>query len=641
MLHRSLTTPALLATLLLSTAVRAEGLAVPIDLMAAGAIKVNGVLTDWPASMTPLRSKVSGNPGAGKDLEARVGLAADDDALYFAADLTDDRLTRTASYGQGEDHFTLVLAFPGEGAAGNFSVLEVDVFHGDPGNVAGAALIRGAKVGGASVVEAPKADKSGFTVEAKIPWAALPPAARVRVGLRGAVRYTDSDGGLKGVLGTSAESQPGKMPRLPTDAERAIEESFAKEKGLTGAPQVEFIADVTGDDQRERVMLWDHFVLIAGPHFRDGKQFHFSDLGVDRGQIPLFEVRDLAGTGKAQLIVRKRKGGGTGWREVLEVQAMSGDALAPIFAHDVGVSTDAGTIRSNVKLEPKQIEISLGDGSGLSAATFALAPEAGVEPLLLPWGTVKSRTFRHDGTRFTKSREEAKPAGDPGSSGPRAPAAPEVPAPPPPRPPTADEMQDRVLDLYRKDRKVDAKARPRFDLATDVAEDRQNERILVFGRDLVVFGKGFQGGQGYTALSVGFADARDVSDVTTRDLNGDGKAEILVRGVQKIEAPKDLGKGELVRELLLVYSVQGGKLVRVLAAETGMSVGDNRVSGTIAFLPAARGLDLQLGPGHSVGWEQKSFPIRQETAPINGIEPLVLPWSSAVRLRWSGAGYAR
>ena len=151
----------------------------------------------------------------------------------------------------------------------------------------------------------------------------------------------------------------------------------------------------------------------------------------------------------------------------------------------------------------------------------------------------------------------------------------------------------------------------------------------------------FQGGQGYAAMSVGFADPKDVADVTTRDLNGDGKAEILVRGTQFIEAPKELGKGKIGRELLLVYSVQGGKLVRVAAIETAMRFNDKRVSSTVAFLPASQGLDLQLGPGNAVGWDQKTFPFRQETAPISGIEPLVLPWSSPVRLRWGASGYGR
>ncbi len=614
---------------------RADGQAVPLDVMAAGAVKVNGVLSEWTAAMTPLHRKVSGNPGTGKDLEVRASLATDDDALYLAADITDDKLTRSGAYAASEDRLTLVIAFPSEGASPGYTAFEVDIFHGDPGHTAGAVQIKGAKVAGAQVVEAPR--KGGFTVEAKIPWAAFPPAARVRCGLRGAIRYQDSDGAPKGVVGTSDETQPARMPRLPLDAERGIEETFAKEKGLQGAPQYDGIADVTGDDQRERVILWGPYVLVVGARFREGKQFYFKDLAVDRGQIPFFEVRDLAGTGKAQVILRKRKGSSSAWRETLEVLAMQGEALSPIFQHDVGVSTEAGSLSSPVKLDPRQIEIGVAAGSGLTASNVNLTPEAGVEALLAPWGTVKSRTFRSEGGRFSKSREETKPAGEtPSSSRPAPP-----PPPPPAHPPTPDELQEKVLDLYRRDRKLDGKSKPRFDLATDVAEDRQNERILVFGRELVVFGKGFLGGQGYTALSVGFADPRDVADVTTRDLNGDGKAEILVRGIQRIDAPPDLGKGKLERELLLVYTVQGDKLVRVVAIETGIRFEDRRIGSTVAFLPADRGLDLQLGPGHAVGWDQKTFPFRQETAPLNGIEPLTLPWSSPVRLRWGPSGYAR
>ena len=58
--------------------------------------------------------------------------------------------------------------------------------------------------------------------------------------------------------------------------------------------------------------------------------------------------------------------------------------------------------------------------------------------------------------------------------------------------------------------------------------------------------------------------------------------------------------------------------------------------------PAARGLDLSLGPGHALGWDQKSFPFRQEFQAQGGIEPLLLPWTEeAVRYRWAGAGFGR
>jgi hypothetical protein len=621
---------------------RAEGHSVPVDLVPPGTIKINGILSDWPAGMTPLDRKLSGNPGSGADLTARAALAADDDALYVSADIIDDRLVRTASYAATEDHLTLVLGVPTEG--GGFTTLELDLFQGDPGNVPGAVLQKGEKVPGSSLVEAPRPSKDGFTLEAKIPWTSLPAAARVRCGLRGGFRYTDNDGsGAKGVVGSMTDGPVAKMPWLANDGERAILEVFAKEKNLAGEPSFDRVADLTGDEQRERVMVWGSFVLVVGPHFKEGKQFYFSELG---GTASSFDLKDSLGLGKAQIVMRRRQGTGAVWRESFEVWTLPGDSLTPLFQHEVAVSTESGSIVNTVRFEGKQIDVELGTVTGLTASGYNLAPETSFDGVLLPWGAIKSQSYRFDAGRFTKVKEETKAAEAPGPAGTRpagTPAGPPDPPPPPaPRPPTADELQDQVLAVYRKDRKVDARARPRFDLATNVAEDTRNERILVFGKDLVVFGKGFLGGLSYVAVGLGFADPKDVADVTTRDLNGDGRAEIIVRGVQRMDAPKDLGKGQIEREVVLVYSVQGGKLARVFAAETGMSFDGKRVSSTMAFLPAAHGLELQLGPGHASGWEARTFPFRQESAPSNGIEPLLLPWTSApVRFHWGPAGYTR
>jgi hypothetical protein len=615
---------------------------IPVDIVASGAIKVNGVLSEWPGAMTALNVRVSGAPGGDKDLSARGGLATDDQNLYVGLEITDDKLVRTASYGPNEDRAMLVIAVPGEG--GSYTAIEVDLFVGDPGNVAGAVRIKGASVPGSTLVEA--AQKGGYTFEAKIPWAALGVASKMRVGLRGALRVGDSDGGpVKTVIGTAGDVPPGKLPHLLSDAERAIEETFAKEKGLSGAPQHDAVADVTGDDLRERVIQWDKFVLVAGPGIRGGKEFFFHDLGIDRGSVVSFEVRDVTGDGKAELLVKKRRGNPGTFREIFEILSFSGEGISPLFAHDIGVTAEQGSITSNVKIAPdgKQIDISLGAASGLTAATFK--DEGGDGTLLLPWGTVKSRTFKMEGGHFNKVKEESKPAGDTGGGAPgKAPAGPpEPPAPPAPRPPTADEMQEHVLGLYRRDRKVKAGEKPRFDLATNVAGDAQIERLLVFGRDLVVFGKGFLGGQGYVAVSLGLADPKDVADVTTRDLTGDGRAEIILRGVQRLKAPKELGeKGTVDREVLLVYTVIDDKLIRVFAAETGLAVGDKRITGTIAFLPSTKGMALELGPGHAIGWDEKSYPYKQDTTPVSGIEPLILPWtSSGVRYTWSGSAFSR
>ncbi|MCC6648827.1 MAG: hypothetical protein IT374_25085 [Polyangiaceae bacterium] len=635
-MQRHLLAAPALALCLSASPARAEGLAVALTQVAPGSIKLNGVLSEWPTAMTPLSTRVQGSP-ADKDFSARVALAYDDAALYVAADVLDDKLVRTASYGDREDRFTLTIVFPGDGGA--LSTAEIALYPGDPGNVAGAVRVKGG--GGGQLVEAPNASKSGYSFEAKIPWSALPAAALSRVGLRGVVRGFDSDGGgVESVLATSAEASPARLPRLPIDAEEAIETTFAKEKGLTGAPQHDVIADVTAGSSRERVMLWDQYLLVAGPEVRGGKEFFFRDLAVDRSMIPSFEVRDLTGDGKADIVVRTKKTGGGRLKEELSVLSMSGEAMSAVFVHELSLGSDAGRVDNTVSFDPGKREITVSLAASTAARdSFKETPEPGDGGVLLPWGTVKSRTFRFDGGKFTKVREEAKPA----SEAPPAKREPTGPAQPPPaRPPTADELMDNVLALYKKDRKVRAGDRPRFDLAANLADDAQNERLLVFGKDLVVFGKGFMGGQGYVAVSLGLADAKDVVDVATRDLDGDGHAEVLVRGVQRMPAPKELGTGKIERDVLLVYSLLGGKLTRVFAAETGIAVGDKRLLGTVTFVPGAKAHELVLGPGVGVGWDRASWPYKQDTTPVGGIEPLVLPWSDAVaRYRWSGSAFTR
>jgi hypothetical protein len=204
-----------------------------------------------------------------------------------------------------------------------------------------------------------------------------------------------------------------------------------------------------------------------------------------------------------------------------------------------------------------------------------------------------------------------------------------------------------VYALYKRERRVVQREKPRFDLAVDLAEDSRPERVLLHGRDLVVFGKGFKGGQGYAFLTLEqFADASDISDLTARDITDDGKAEILVRGVIRSPAPKELGlkKGTVVeREVMLVYSVTQQGIARVFGVETGRAIAGKRVQGTLAFLPGARGLDIELRPGHAFGWSERTYPFNQDRTKVGGLEPLLLPWggASAARYHWDGAGFVR
>src|SRR5690606_1000334 len=206
--------------------------------------------------------------------------------------------------------------------------------------------------------------------------------------------------------------------------------------------------------------------------------------------------------------------------------------------------------------------------------------------------------------------------------------APQMDAPPPPRAPTSEERLDQVYALYRQNRELKRSQKPSFDFVTDVVEDEQMERVLVVDRDLVVFGKGFKKGLSYTYLTMGVSEATDVLSVTTRDLLGDGKAEIIVHGLLKAEASEQLGGDVVTRQGLFVYKVVGENLQRIFAAETARSLKGQRILSSVAFIPSSTGIDLELRPLRAIGWTKKDYPFPEDRHPAGGLEPLLLPWGT-------------
>lgn len=618
---------------------RAAGRTLEAIPMTGSKLRVDGDLREWPGKMTDLGVVVQ---GASDPASGHVGY--DDAYVYVAFRVQDKTLVRTAAYSASEDHASLVIAFPS--GKGNYSTQELLLFQGDPGKVAGSVRTKSGAVTGATLVEAPS--KNGFVFEAKIPWSAFPQASTVRVGLRGALRYTDSDsaGSVKGIVATGAGSG-GQLPALLLEGEQGLDASLIRGKSLPSTPAREVYADVAGDKMLERVAVYGGFLTIVGPHYRGGNQFYFGELGVsDANMVTKLEVRDFDGDKKDDILIQKRVGQSDKYREIVEVLKIgSEDTPWSAFSHEVAIVTEKGKIENDVSLVTKgklpAIEISQGKSQGFEPDSYAEPLSGDMPGALLPWESVKSRVYQWDGKQFGKAGESTQtPSVKPGKKTAKkaAPAGP--PAPPAPRPPTADEMLDRLYALYRKDRKVGAKA-PRFDFVTDVAGSSETERVLMHDKDIVVFGKGYRGGTTYSFISVGVADPKDIVDVTARDLTGDGKAEIVVRAVLHAKASKELGGDVVDRHALFVYQVTEGGIRRVFAAETGRALKDSKIVGTVAFVPDKGGVRIELRPGRAVGWTEKSYPFPVDTSPAGGLEPLLLPWSSSPRkYAFDGSAFA-
>lgn len=621
---------------------RAEGAMLLTEPLEGRKVRLDGVPKEWPSKFTDLSRKLQG----GRSAPAASGnVGYDARYVYVAMKVKDEKIVRTRGAGAGEDHAVLYLAFPK--AAGGYTTYAVGLYPGEPGKLPGVVKLGGRTVAGASLVEAPMA--GGFTFEAKIPWSAFREATRTRVGLRGALRYNDADrGGVVGaVVATSTARGGSALPPLPLEAEQGLHQALIGPKNLPDVPARQAVGNVAGGRLYEQVAVYSTYLTIVGPDFRAGKEFHFSELSVeDARAVNELRLVDFDGDGLDEIVLRLRIGKRARHREVLNVLKMGSDDVPYVaLSHEVGIKTEDGELENEVKIKKAgskaSIEIVQGKSKGFDPDTYAEPlPGGETHAALLPWETTKSRTFELRGRTFQSADEEswepkmkakvASRAAPRGASG-----------PPAPRPPSPDELLDRVYGLYRKDRGVGAK-KPRFDFVTDVAGDTTPERVVVHDRDIVVFGKGFRAGSSYTFITVGVPEGKDIVNATARDVTGDGKAEIIVRGVLHAKASKALGGDVVQRYGLFIYQVQGDELTRVFAAETGRALGKNRIIGAVAFAPADKGFELELRPARAIGWTEQTYPFPIDQTAAGGLEPLQLPWAgSSKRYVYDGTRFSQ
>src|SRR4029079_8655350 len=188
----------------------------------------------------------------------------------------------------------------------------------------------------------------------------------------------------------------------------------------------------------------------------------------------------------------------------------------------------------------------------------------------------------------TKASEVAQ-AGAPGapSAGTSTASAPSTRDLPTPSAGKSTDLGRQVMELYLRDQSVPAGTKPRFDIEVHVDGDARPERVALIGRDIVVLGPGFKGGTGYARMSLTqFADDKDVSELTARDVTGDGAAELVIRGIRHVTTPTG---DRVVVEGLFIYQVKAGAIARVFAVETGRELAGKRIQGLVQFVPSKSG----------------------------------------------------
>jgi len=596
-------------------------------------VEMDGVLDEWPA-LVKAAVQTSGKTKS----ELRVALQYDDKRLYIGADVIDEAVA------VGKDHVLLVLAVPTP--AGGYTSYEVGLYPGKPGETEGSVRIgsRGAS-SGSKIVEAPTT--KGYSFEASIPWSALPDARSTRVGVHGILAYVDSDGVV--ATGPGDARHPTVMPWIPSESELSMIEQLLAPKGLARRPpEVEVVADLAGTGTHERIAVYERYLTICGDEFLGGTGFFYRDLG---GELVKLEVRDVTGRGKGRdIIVRRRQSDGGETRETLEVLSMTSVSEEPrvVFAHEVGIRKSDQRIDDTVHITKGAIDVTVDPSTTMPAPSYNGPVASDVEPLLLPGGGVRSQAYRFDGTRFAKVREIAErgaplaaAAGDISEPSPGAASGGSIEQVSPRSRPTGD-LSSQLLDQFRRDRGLGLDAAPKADLRVHVAGDQRPERVVLIGRDVVVFGPGFRDGTGYAYVTLQpFASDADIRELTARDLTGDGAADLIVRGVRRANVE---GKA-IAMELMLVYQVREDGIDRIFGIETAREETGSRIQGLVQFVRKAGGhsFDIVAAPGRATGrWTEKTYPWAQQNPGAGTLEPLVLPWSGRrmQRYSWNGSQFA-
>lgn len=610
----------------------AAQVALPLARIDPATVRIDGSLREW-GEVRRL------DVGSGSDGAMAIALGYADTGLYVGAEVTDDRFVRTSAHGADEDVVVVTLAFPsGRSLRGT----ELWLYAGESGRSA-AAVTSGA-VGarrrsdarGAEIVEAPRSagGAGGYTLEAFVPWSAIPGSARLEEGF-GAVRLRDVDEAAHPTvehepsLGTvDARNLRSMLPLRPAGGEAATMEAFLAAQGLAGSlPTHDFHENVAGDDRPERIALVERLLVVMGGGYGGGAGYGFLGLDVESpGDLREVALRDLTGDGLEELTLIARQRGTGGSRDVLQIISFAGSSPAMVFAVELREETPAGTVESTVRFDrgrrgrPGGIVVSTTPARDVDAASWRMEPASDVEPVLLPWGPVRERTYRWDGSRFARDGERPNPDYvDPASvattgsgSGPSPTSTDTTP-----RPPGTDEL----IAAWRSQAGLPRSARARFDLTANLAGDPTAERLLVFGTRMVVVGPSFRDGTGWFDFGIPAATDADLLGVTAVDVTGEGRAEILFRIRQTI--------GDVHREVLVVSHFTPEGFPTLLTREVAREQAGNRIENEVV----TTGGRLEIRPGTARGWSATSWPFA-ESHGEDGVEPPLLPWRDrAVRFR--------
>lgn len=639
---------ALLAPLLLIPRV-SRAADVILDHLPKGAIKLDGKTgKEWPGTTTASETIKAGKASA------TFVAGYDDDGIWLGAEVAKDgAIARTLQFGPNEDCVSLIIGFPknGVGKGASDEVHEVGIYAGVPGSSSGIVKFRAGPLAGktidnAKIVEAPR-KPSGYSVEAFIPWSAFPQGKKVRAGLRGALRMYDGDGSsIRAIKATGAGSveSPSALGYLLIEPEQTLPQALASKKQTFKDATFDVSADLGGDAVNERALFLGRSLYVLGPGYKEGKQWLALDLGAD---VVAVDTRDATGDGKQDLVLTTRAKSSGVTREAVAIWSFLGakgaEVPTRVFSHETLVESGSNALKDTITYgtgKKPTITVAYEKAKGYTVDTYKEPIASDVDPILWPWGTVKERTFVWNGSAFLKDKEVAQKGTLPTA----AMEPPTVKAPNSEVLPAPSDLVAAAFKQYKKEKGLAPDAISRFEASANVVPGKKG-RAALYGKDLVVA----TGDGGYAVITMSrFAIDKDVIEITAKDLTGDGRDDLIVRGILRAKLTGGGTEKEVLREVMFIYApkVQGSgvALVQVLGVETSRAMGKELAEANFRIITAKGSTPgkIEIMKGSAKGFSKTNWPFAKEE-PSPGLDPLLLPWGSesSVTYTWNGEKFAR
>jgi hypothetical protein len=331
------------------------------DNLSTSDLAIDGLLDDWPKA-------VLARAGVPTDGAIELRCSWDGAALALSLDVKDDRLIRIPSGKGHEDSVELSI-----GAAGGRPI-RIAVL---PGN----ALAKARVSAPPKVAVADSLQPKGFSLEARIPGAALPGLSPSTPSLDARIVFHDSDqatGGDTTDIALELAIELGDRKDLLDDFLRGMR---LKRADL----RVDTLADIDpARPGKERIVaggtvigvLTDRYAYVALPVAR-------------AADVKKVELVGLGARGSQVIAATARQTGNGGARELLLLWTVRAGQLEPLAQIEIRKELGAGVLEAGWRVVPgrrgPELWVEPKPAVGLTAATWAEAPATDADPIVLPW----------------------------------------------------------------------------------------------------------------------------------------------------------------------------------------------------------------------------------------------------------------